>query len=104
MTDLHNKNCIPCKGGIPPFDLSEIHKYVKKGTPLNKIGYFAVELLKPIIPTYFDDKKRSISIISASTLLKILLPERQTNKKIYFYMVSFNVLNYSYNDYCRRVN
>ena len=70
----------------------------------NKIGYFAVELLKPIIPTYFDDKKRSISIISASTLLKILLPERQTNKKIYFYMVSFNVLNYSYNDYCRRVN
>jgi len=30
MTDLHNKNCIPCKGGIPSFDLSEIHKYVKK--------------------------------------------------------------------------
>jgi len=30
MTDLHNKNCIPCKGGIPSFGLSEIHKYVKK--------------------------------------------------------------------------
>ena len=28
--DLHNKNCIPCKGGIPPFDISEIHKYLKK--------------------------------------------------------------------------
>jgi 4a-hydroxytetrahydrobiopterin dehydratase len=28
--DLHNKNCIPCKGGIPPFVISEIHKYLKK--------------------------------------------------------------------------
>jgi 4a-hydroxytetrahydrobiopterin dehydratase len=30
ISDLHNKNCIPCKGGIPPFDISEIHKYLKK--------------------------------------------------------------------------
>ena len=30
MTDLHEKNCIPCRGGIPPFDTSEIHKYLKK--------------------------------------------------------------------------
>jgi 4a-hydroxytetrahydrobiopterin dehydratase len=30
IKDLHDKNCIPCKGGIPPFDISEIHKYLKK--------------------------------------------------------------------------
>ena len=30
MSDLHEKNCIPCRGGIPPFDISEIHKYLKK--------------------------------------------------------------------------
>ena len=30
MTKLFEKNCIPCKGGIPPFDISEIHKYLKK--------------------------------------------------------------------------
>ena len=30
MTDLANKNCIPCEGGIPAFDISEIHKYLKK--------------------------------------------------------------------------
>ena len=30
MTDLHKKNCIPCKGGIPSFDITEIHKYLKK--------------------------------------------------------------------------
>ena len=30
MSDLHQKNCIPCKGGIPPFKIDEIHKYLKK--------------------------------------------------------------------------
>ena len=30
MSDLDQKNCIPCKGGIPAFDISEIHKYLKK--------------------------------------------------------------------------
>ena len=30
MTDLHEKNCIPCRGGVPSFDISEIHKYLKK--------------------------------------------------------------------------
>ena len=30
MTNLHEKNCIPCKGGVYPFDISEIQKYLKK--------------------------------------------------------------------------
>ena len=29
-SDLHNKSWIPCMGGIPPFAISEIHKYLKK--------------------------------------------------------------------------
>ena len=29
MTELKDKKCIPCKGGIPGFNLSEIHKYLK---------------------------------------------------------------------------
>ena len=49
----------------------------------NKTGYFNIELIKPITPHFFDDKKKSISILSATSLLKILLPERQVNKKIY---------------------
>ena len=28
--DLTSKKCIPCEGGVSPFDLSEIHKYQKK--------------------------------------------------------------------------
>jgi len=30
MNDLANKKCVPCEGGIPPFDIKEIHKYLKK--------------------------------------------------------------------------
>ena len=29
MSDLHNKKCIPCEGGIPGFNITEIHKYLK---------------------------------------------------------------------------
>ena len=30
MNDLLNKKCVPCEGGVLPFDLSEIHKFQKK--------------------------------------------------------------------------
>ena len=30
MSDLINKKCIPCEGGVMAFDTSEIHKYQKK--------------------------------------------------------------------------
>ena len=30
MTDLLKKKCVPCEGGVTPFDVSEIHKYQKK--------------------------------------------------------------------------
>ena len=49
----------------------------------NKTGYFTVELIKPIAPSFFDDKRRSACILSLTSILKILLPERQINPKIY---------------------
>ena len=49
----------------------------------NKTGYFNVELISPISPFFFDDKKRSVCILAATSILRILLPERQINKKIY---------------------
>ena len=30
MNDLLKKSCVPCEGGILPFDISQIHKYQKK--------------------------------------------------------------------------
>ena len=56
---------------------------------VNTYGYFTNELILPISATFFDDKRRAICILSACTILKILLPERQLNKKIYS---SFEIL------------
>ena len=30
MSNLKDKKCVPCEGGVIPFDISEIHKYQKK--------------------------------------------------------------------------
>ena len=30
MSELINKKCVPCEGGVAKFDISEIHKYQKK--------------------------------------------------------------------------
>ena len=30
MSDLIEKKCVPCEGGVKAFDISEIHKYQKK--------------------------------------------------------------------------
>ena len=30
MSDLLNKKCVPCEGGVVPFDISEINKNQKK--------------------------------------------------------------------------
>jgi len=49
----------------------------------NKVGYFNIELVKPVSPLFFDDKKRSVCILAATSILKILLPAGQTNKNIY---------------------
>ena len=57
----------------------------------NKIGYFKTELIKPISPLYFNDKKRTSALISICSLLNVLLPEGQPNKKIF---ISFeNLIN-----------
>jgi DNA repair protein RecO (recombination protein O) len=55
----------------------------------NRSGYFSTELINPVAPYFYEDKKKSACILSATSILKILLPERQSNKKIYY---SFEIL------------
>ena len=47
MSDLDQKHCVPCAGGIAPFDISEIHKYLKKvdgwDVKKNEEEYFFLE-------------------------------------------------------------
>ena len=49
----------------------------------NKIGYFKTELIEPISPKYFNDKKKTSTLLSFTNLLNILLPDLQPNNKIY---------------------
>ena len=49
----------------------------------NRNGFFNVELLEPIAPFFFDDKKKIVCLLASTSILKILLPERQVNQKIY---------------------
>jgi DNA repair protein RecO (recombination protein O) len=49
----------------------------------NRNGYFSSELIKPISPLYFDDKKKIACILSSTSILKILLPDSQRNEIIY---------------------
>ena len=49
----------------------------------NRIGYFKTELIRPISPLYFNNKEKTSALISICSLLNILLPEGQPNKKIY---------------------
>jgi len=61
----------------------------------NRLGYFTVELIDPVSPIYFDNNKKTICILSACSILKVLLPERQTNKKLY---ISFDKMLNSLKD------
>ena len=81
-----------CSGIVYGGTSRKLKKYFQIGNKIllnwkskgeNKVGYFNTELIKPISPLFFDDKKRSICVLSATSILKILLPERQINKKIY---------------------
>ena len=49
----------------------------------NKIGYFKTELIEPISPRYFNDKKRTSALLSLTSILNLLLPISQPYKSIY---------------------
>ena len=49
----------------------------------NKTGYFTTELIEPISPYFFDNKEKILCILSASSILKILLPERQIHNNLF---------------------
>ena len=62
----------------------------------NKIGYFKTELIEPISPRYFNDKKRTSCLFSLMSILNILLPESQPHTKIYDSLIK--LINNFYSD------
>ena len=64
--DLENKNCVPCKGGISPFEISEIHRYVKKidGWDVKKKENSIYYLEKKFIFNNFLESQKFVNSVS----------------------------------------
>ena len=63
MSDLLNKKCVPCEGGIDPFDISEIHKYQKKVD-----GW---DVLKNAENTYFLEKTKILLVLFTKLIISL---------------------------------
>jgi DNA repair protein RecO (recombination protein O) len=55
----------------------------------NRIGYFKTELVEAISPKYFNDKKKTTSLLSLSSILNLLLPDSQPYKNLFILVESF---------------
>jgi DNA repair protein RecO (recombination protein O) len=55
----------------------------------NRIGYFKTELVEPIAPKFFNNKMKTTSLLSFSSILNLLLPESQPYKKLYMHVERF---------------
>ena len=89
MSDLSKKKCVPCEGGITPFDISEIHKYQKKvdGWDIIKNGQcvaniremewelYQGKLTREITMTICDPKTRDKDLIEIIKFVHTRYPE-----------------------------
>ena len=55
----------------------------------NRIGYFKTELVEAISPKYFNNKKKTTSLLSLSSILNLLLPESQPYKNLFISVEKF---------------
>ncbi len=49
----------------------------------NKIGYFKTELIDPISPLYFSNKRKTAALLSLASILNVILPESQPYDTLY---------------------
>ena len=68
--------------------VNKIH-IVYKSKNESKSGYFTTELVEAISAKYFNNRKKILCLNGLSSILKILLPENQSQKKIYNSLSTF---------------
>ena len=63
--NLFKKKCIPCEGGVIPFDISEIHKYQKKvdGWNITKEKNEIFFLIKKFTFKNFLESQKFVNIV-----------------------------------------
>ncbi len=81
----------------------KIKNYLQNGNELyleyhskndNSLGYFKIEIIKPLTSKFFSDKKKLNCIVSMLELIKILTVDGQENQKIYELISEFfKILN-----------
>ena len=55
----------------------------------NRISYFKAELIEAISPKYFNNKKKTASLLSVSSILNLLLPDSQPYKNLYIFLEKY---------------
>ena len=75
MSELLKKKCVPCEGGILPFDISEIHKYQKKvdGWDINKERKKIFFLNKKFSFKNFLESQKFINEVGKSLKKKVII-------------------------------
>ena len=91
IADFFTLNHGKCSGIIFGGSSRKAKKYLQIGNKIfiscnsnlnNKLGYFKTELIKPVSPIFFNDRKKISCILSATTILRVILAEGQINQKI----------------------
>ena len=101
ISEVYTKNHGKVSGIIFGGTSKKIKNYLQIGNQIyvnynsksdKKLGYFKIEIQKAFSPFYFDHKKKLSCITSAINLIKLLTPEFQKNKDIYFSIENFFLL------------
>ena len=101
IAEIYTKNHGKCSGIIFGASSKKIKNYLEIGNKLHinhtfknegRIGYFKVEILKPLTPLYFDNKKKLMCLSSAMNLIKLLTVESQENSEIFKLIDNFFVI------------
>ena len=92
IADFFTLNHGRCSGIIFGATSNKIRGYLQIGNLFqlnfnskneNKIGSFKVEIIDPITPFFFNDRKKLHCITAAMSMIKLLTAENQKNYKIF---------------------
>ena len=92
IVEVFTQNHGKCSGIIYGGTSRKIKKYLQIGNKISisskskkrgKIDYFSIEPILAVSAEYFNNKEKIFCISSAASILKMILPEQQVNKKIY---------------------
>jgi len=92
IAEIYTLNHGKCSGVIYGGTSRKMKNYLQLGNKIfvnykskneNKIGYFNIEIIEAISNYFFDNKLKTLILVSSANFLKILTPELQKNINVY---------------------